>query len=173
MPTEQLILRRVFPVPVTFADLRRAAMTANPFPPFWIGPWSSMYKSECKRPEHGCHAQLADVRTWWHAAIKEATGALDEVYAVIDGHEVRVATVDKARATIDMRPESNIGRAFNDLLIKADEAGYWQRPHEVRHVIEETVMSTRIRDRIALNSFAVAVATEWTDALIVAAGDDK
>ena len=93
MPTEQLILRRVFPVPVTFADLRRAAMTANPFPPFWIGPWSSMYKSECKRPEHGCHAQLADVRTWWHAAIKEATGALDEVYAVIDGREVRVAIV--------------------------------------------------------------------------------
>lgn len=93
MPTEQLILRRVFPVPVTFADLRRAAMTANPFPPFWIGPWSSMYKSECKRPEHGCHAQLADVRTWWHAAIKEATGALDEVYAVIDGREVRVAII--------------------------------------------------------------------------------
>ena len=30
MPTEQLILRRTFPVPVTFADLRRAAMTALP-----------------------------------------------------------------------------------------------------------------------------------------------
>ncbi len=174
MPTEQLILRRTFPVPVTFADLRRAAMTANPFPPFWIGPWSSMYKSECKRPEHGCHAQLADVRTWWHAAIKEATGALDEVYAVIDGHEVRVAIVDKDRIL------SSTGFAYRGiagdldaLCIKADEAGYWQRPHEVRHVIEETMMSTRTRDRIALNSFAVAVATEWTDALIVAAGDDQ
>ena len=163
MPTEQLILRRVFPVPVTFADLRRAALYCAP-PPWFLG----IRHRRRRRP-----AIVKEVMTWWNAMLKESTGALDEVYAVIDGHEVRVATVDKARATIDMRPESNIGRAFNDLLIKADEAGYWQRPHEVRHVIEETMMSTRTRDRIALNSFAVAVATEWTDALIVAAGDDQ
>ena len=166
MPTEQLILRRVFPVPVTFADLRRAQESDKHFGVGYLDSWSVLKHSKATKRQ-------GKVLARWHAAIKEATGALDEVYAVIDGHEVRVATVDKARATIDMRPESNIGRAFNDLLIKADEAGYWQRPHEVRHVIEETMMSTRTRDRIALNSFAVAVATEWTDALIVAAGDDQ
>ena len=158
MPTEQLILRRVFPVPVTFADLRRAAMTANPFPPFWIGPWSSMYKSECKRPEHGCHAQLADVRTWWHAAIKEATGALDEVYAVIDGHEVRVAMVDRNASgyTLDSLTHQK-SRALHDLMEVADEAGYWQRPHEVRVDLEEPQMSHKTMARIAGNSFIVAV----------------
>ena len=159
MPTEQLILRRVFPVPVTFADLRRAAMTANPFPPFWIGPWSSMYKSECKRPEHGCHAQLADVRTWWHAAIKEATGALDEVYAVIDGHEVRVAVIAREGST-DLITEDFRAAHSEEmfaLLEKADEAGYWQRPHEVRHVLEESQMSHKTMARIAGNSFIVAV----------------
>lgn len=159
MPTEQLILRRVFPVPVTFADLRRAAMTANQFPPFWIGPWSSMYKSECKRPEHGCHAQLADVRTWWHAAIKEATGALDEVYAVIDGHEVRVAIViEGARGLVkqmlDDSPRMN--ERINDLLDEAARSGYWQHPHEVRHVLEESQMSHKTMARIAGNSFIVA-----------------
>ena len=132
MPTEQLILRRVFPVPVTDADNARAN------------------EIMAAAGEHPMDAFA------WHAAIKEATGAIDEVYAVIDGHEVRVATVDKARATIDMRPESNIGRAFNDLLIKADEAGYWQRPHEVRHVLEETQMSHKTMARITANSIAAA-----------------
>ena len=147
MPTEQLIIRRVFPVPVTDADNARAN------------------EIMAAAGEHPMDAFA------WHAAIKEATGALDEVYAVIDGHEVRVAIVTATTIT----PMAG-GRGMTQieaLLEKADEAGYWQRPHEVRHVIEETVMSTRIRDRIALNSFAVAVATEWTDALIVAAGDDQ
>ena len=166
MPTEQLILRRVFPVPVTFADLRRAQESDKHFGVGYLDSWSVLKHSKATKRQ-------GKVLARWHAAIKEATGALDEVYAVIDGHEVRVATVDKARATIDMRPESNIGRAFNDLLIKADEAGYWQRPHEVRHVLEESQMSHKTMASIAANSFAVAVATEWTDALIVAAGDDQ
>ncbi len=143
MPTEQLILRRVFPVPVTFADLRRAHESVDPD----MLAWLSM-RHILPRESNGLFA--------WHAAIKEATGALDEVYAVIDGREVRVATIDKARATINMRPESSIGRAFNDLLIAADEAGYWQRPHEVRHVLEEPQMSHKTMARIAGNSFIVA-----------------
>ena len=166
MPTEQLILRRVFPVPVTFADLRRAGESL----------WSSL--------DGKCRADLLFIRglrplmlgkyaTAWHAAIKESTGALDEVYAVIDGREVRVAVVAGVGEGAHAETTSVQAPQVNDLLIKADEAGYWQRPHEVRHVIEESMMSTRTRDRIALNSFAVAVATEWTDALIVAAGDDQ
>ena len=138
MPTEALILRRTFPVPVTFADLRRAH-------------WEMFHKEH-----HGARDAAEYKRIAWHAAIKESTGALDEVYAVIDGREARVATIDKARATIDMRPESSIGRAFNDMLIAADEAGYWQRPHEVRVDLEESQMSHRTMARIASNSFIVA-----------------
>ena len=43
-----------------------------------------------------------------------------------------------------------------DLLIKADEAGYWQRPHEVRHVLEESQMSHKTMASIAANSIAAA-----------------
>ena len=149
MPTEQLILRRVFPVPVTFADLRRAQESDKHFGMGYLDSWSLLKHSKATRRQ-------GKVLARWHAAIKEAPGALDEVYAVIDGQEVRVATVDKARATIDMRPESNIGRAFNDLLIKADEAGYWQRPHEVRHTLEESQMSHKTMNRIAQNSIIAA-----------------
>ena len=166
MPTEQLILRRVFPVPVTFADLRRAQESDKHFGVGYLDSWSVLKHSKATKRQ-------GKVLARWHAAIKEATGALDDVYAVIDGREVRVAVIDTIGKTIVMHGGSNIDSGLNDLLIKADEAGYWQRPHEVRHVIEETMMSTRTRDRIALNSFAVAVATEWTDALIVAAGDDQ
>ncbi len=168
MPTEQLILRRVFPVPVTFADLRRAQESDKHFGVGYLDSWSVLKHSKATKRQ-------GKVLARWHAAIKEATGALDEVYAVIDGHEVRVAVVAREGST-DLITEDFRAAHSEEmfaLLEKADEAGYWQRPHEVRHVIEETMMSTRTRDRIALNSFAVAVATEWTDALIVAAGDDQ
>ena len=153
MPTEQLIIRRDFPLPVTFADLRRAYAIA-----------------------HNCVVGITSaIPELWHAAIKEATGAVDAVYAVIDGREVLVAKVSVTTIT----PLAG-GRGMTQieaLLEKADEAGYWQRPHEVRHDIEETMMSHKTMARIAADSFAadkgvfaVAVATEWTDALVVAAG---
>ena len=164
MPTEQLILRRVFPVPVTFADLRRAQESDKHFGVGYLDSWSVLKHSKATKRQ-------GKVLARWHAAIKEATGALDEVYAVIDGREVRVGYI-KDREHVAFDKVHRTPQVW-DLLIKADEAGYWQRPHEVCHVIEETMMSTRTRDRIALNSFAVAVATEWTDALIVAAGDDQ
>ena len=137
MPTEQLILRRVFPVPVTFADLRRAYADAD-------AAWSRA---------------AVVFKTEWHAAIKEATGALDEVYAVIDGREVRVAIViEGARGLVkqmlDDSPRMN--ERINDLLDEAARSGYWQRPHEVRHVLEESQMSHKTMARIAGNSFIAA-----------------
>jgi len=143
MPTEQLILRRVFPVPVTFADLRRAHESVDPD----MLAWLSMRRI-LPRESNGLFA--------WHAAIKEATGALDEVYAVIDGREARVATVDKTGNNIMFRAGTNIDRALGGLLIAADEAGYWQRPHEVRVDLEEPQMSHKTMARIAGNSFIVA-----------------
>ena len=134
MPTEQLILRRVFPVPVTFADLRRAYADAD-------AAWSRA---------------AVVFKTEWHAAIKEATGAIDEVYAVIDGHEVRVAIVEGPGGTRNSVGPAVRSRDILDLLIKADEAGYWQRPHEVRHVLEESQMSHKTMASIAANSIAAA-----------------
>lgn len=148
MPTEQLILRRTFPVPVTFADLRRAHDSASPDARAWfaMGRWLSK------------HAGGVNLLTLWHAAIKESTGALDEVYAVIDGRDVRVATVDRDASgyTLDSLTHQK-SRALHDLMEVADEAGYWQRPHEVRHVLEESQMSHKTMARIAGNSFIVAV----------------
>ena len=143
MPTEQLILRRVFPVPVTFADLRRAYDLRVPFAL--------------------CGGEDGSKEQCWHAALKELTGALDEVYAVIEGREVRVATVDAGQDAESVNWcgawPANSGvmfRAMESLLIKADEAGYWQRPHEVRHVLEESQMSHKTMARIAGNSFIAA-----------------
>ncbi len=135
MPLEALILRRVFPVPVTDADNHRAD------------------EIMAAAGEHPMDA------TAWHAAIKEVTGALDEVYAVIDGREVRVAIViEGARGLVkqmlDDSPRMN--ERINDLLDEAARSGYWQRPHEVRHVLEESQMSHKTMARIAGNSFIVA-----------------
>ena len=135
MPTEQLILRRVFPVPVTDADNARA------------------HEIMAAAGDHPMDA------TAWHAAIKEVTGALDEVYAVIDGHEVRVAIViEGARGLVkqmlDDSPRMN--ERINDLLDEAARSGYWQRPHEVRHVLEESQMSHKTMARIAAKSIAAA-----------------
>jgi len=135
MPTEQLILRRVFPVPVTDADNARAN------------------EIMAAAGEHPMDAFA------WHAAIKEATGALDEVYAVIDGHEVRVAIViEGARGLVkqmlDDSPRMN--ERINDLLDEAARSGYWQRPHEVHHNLEEPQMSHKTMARITANSIAAA-----------------
>ncbi len=128
MPLEALILRRVFPVPVTDADNARAN------------------EIMADAGEHPMDAFA------WHAAIKDATGALDEVYAVIDGHEVRVATVaDNSTANI-LSGGPRIGALVNTLMTQADEAGYWQRPHEIMHTLEESQMSHATMKRVAENS---------------------
>ena len=117
MPVESLILRRCDPVPVTFADLKRAYFILA-------------FTKPSKVVEH------------WHAAIKESIGVIDEVYAVIDGHEVRVAIADQHSIDI-LGGLRHIAKDIADLLIKADEQGYWERPHEVVHVLEERAISRR------------------------------
>ena len=148
MPLEALILRRVFPVPVTFADLRRAAIDMST-PPWWADSWM-----QTKRQVGDDGRAL--IMQWWHAAIKEATGALDEVYAVIDGREARVATLDDNRGARIFTGGQHIGALVNTLMTRADEAGYWKRPHEVRVDLEESQMSHKTMARIAANSIAAA-----------------
>ena len=127
MPTiETLILRRSYPVPVTFADLRAAGHG------FWRKPSTKV-----------------------QSLLKEATGATDDIYAVIDGHEVRVATITGSgeSATANLFGCISAGQAAN-LLIAADEAGYWERPHDVRVVLQERPVSVAAVER--------AVNVGWT-----------
>lgn len=121
MNPEALILRRCYPVPVTFADLRAAALDCGA-PPWFLGQRKRRRASIVK-----------DVMMWWHAALKQVTSAIDEVYAVVDGREVRVAVVDKTLTGWLLHGElMSRSRALHDLMVRADEQGYWERPHEVR-----------------------------------------
>ena len=134
---EALILRRNYPVPVTFADLRRAAMSEPSWPP----------------------------RNVWHAALKSATGATDDVYAVVDGREVRVAVITTPCPMLDiwsirwldvahdMTWRTN---AIDDLCEAADEQGYWERPHEVRLDMQERVPSIKSIDAVVQRSLIEA-----------------
>lgn len=113
MNPEALILRRCYPVPVTFADLRAAAMCMGV-----SGP-----------PRN--HV----VRFAWQHCLKVQTGAIDEIYAVVDGREVRVATVRPCDGMTEYRivgEQRWPAKALDSLCQLADEQGYWERPHEVR-----------------------------------------
>ena len=68
----------------------------------------------------------------WHAALKSAIGATDDVYAVVDGREVLVARVRGMGEAREGFAFGATSRQILDVLIKADEQGYWERPHEVR-----------------------------------------
>ena len=122
MHPEALILRRCYPVPVSFADLRAAAdlfLTHTP----------------STRSIEAQGIPCRNIRAAWTKALKQVTGAIDEVYAVVDGHEVRVGyTVgDGARCLVHfVWAVPGIGYKVGDLLEVADRAGYWERPHEVR-----------------------------------------
>ena len=108
----ELILRRCYPVPVTFADLRATFV--------------------------GKHLMYS--RTNWTAALKAQTGALDEVYAVVDGREVRVATMD--RGNFETVADWLHRRALSDLAEHANREGYWERPHEVRLDLSQDELRT-------------------------------
>lgn len=111
MNPEALILRRCYPVPVIFADLRRA----------------------CHAMREGWFRGNELDRTAWSAELKEVTSAIDEVYAVVDGREVRVAIVSNGHTFKAVGDLDKFGRVLVDsLLAVADEQGYWERPHEVR-----------------------------------------
>ena len=134
MHPEALILRRCYPVPVTFADLRAAAKSIG------MLPWPSTRHME--RIAGNVYRPLAKYgRARWTVALEQVTGALDEVYAVVDGREVRVAVVmDAPLGGVGGRDEYATGgpewrtskRDVRNLLEVADEQGYWERPHEVR-----------------------------------------
>jgi len=121
MHPEALILRRCHPVPVTFADLRAAYLKVR---------WLCSGPRPIRKQVSSTYSQAAGA-TLFAAALKQVTGALDEVYAVVDGREVRVAVIDsKLRVLCDN--EMKIGAGLQGLLEVADEQGYWERPHEVR-----------------------------------------
>lgn len=111
-----LILRRRYPKPVTFADLREC----------YIGMFDP-------GPELIGYPDRRD----WHAALKEHASAIDEVYAVVDGREVRVAVLKGTMGIFEHVGETGpmwlgMGHDIGDLKDVADREGYWERPHEVR-----------------------------------------
>ncbi len=153
MHPEALILRRCYPVPVTFAE-RRQAYLEMPENLIAIsvhhveylakyGTWPKCRPSATQISEmRGSMAKVAaDTRRMYVSALKQVTDALDEVYAVVDGREVRVAVVmDAPLGGVGGRDEYAAGgpewrtskRDVRNLLEVADEQGYWARPHEVR-----------------------------------------
>ena len=90
------------------------------------------------------------VRQWWHAALKEATGASDDISAVTTAGEIRIGSVVDGAPCID---SSICGRwslairqgDIDNLLVHADDDGYWVCPHEVRLELRSKV------DRLAIH----------------------
>lgn len=137
MAPEALILRRCYPVPVTFADLRAAY-------PLYCADHGGDTRAEMLRYRRRnastfrkaqADGMLKVLRSAWSAALKQITGAIDEVYAVVDGREVRVATIDQDAHPATWRWFSGDARILpskvSELLAKADRDGYWEHPHEV------------------------------------------
>ena len=113
MHPEALILRRCYPVPVTFADLRAAYMFA--------------------------HARVVGIISAipeiWADALHAVTGSNDAVYAARDGREWRIAYILKHSDYTQICPidaDRPTEKVIRNLLEVADEQGYWERPHEVR-----------------------------------------
>lgn len=156
---ESLILRRNYPVPVTFADLRSAREIVVYAECPDCGPQRWTDEDGCCTT---CGADAMErLRTRWHAAIKEATGATDDVYAVVDGREVHVARAFGAKMEADWVGSwpANSGRmyiAVADLLETADEAGYWERPHEVRIDLQERIPTKRAIGKVVQRSLIEA-----------------
>ncbi len=134
MTPEALILRRCYPVPVTFADLRAAHV---------LLPSHDVMNEIWRKGGRVVGGSACLPAICWHAALKEATGAIDEVYAVVDGREVRVAIAGPHGAALcgawsDIR---KVEFRLCDLLDAADRAGYWERPHEVRIELQERTLT--------------------------------
>ena len=128
---EALILRRNYPVPVTFADLRRAR--------------------ENIAAQH-LRVHLA-MSTTWHTALKSATGATDDVYVVTDGRDRHLASTSRDEVFMGT---TILDRRVGDLMIKADEQGYWERPHEVRLDLQERVPTVKAIDAVVQRSLIEA-----------------
>ena len=140
---EALILRRNYPVPVMFADLRQASQATPP-------RWAIAHRVQAFRYSKEMGAL---VRQWWHAALKSATGATDDVYAVVDGREIHAGTV---RDKNNFKTKFVYLAALYDLLEKADKQGYWERPHEVRLDLQERAPSLASIDAVVQRSLIEA-----------------
>jgi hypothetical protein len=133
---EAFVLRRCYPVPVTFADLRSVATAVR------ISPWPSTRRME--RIEGNIYQPRAkECRRRWAAALKEQTSAVDEIYAVVDGREMRLAVVTSKGGvfTLNAFLHRTVENQVADLMNAADRAGYWDRPHEVRIDLQERSVS--------------------------------
>lgn len=137
MHPEALILRRCYPVPVTFADLRAAYQSrrcASCGGRGSVGRKTTHGEGVCKSCEGvGFGGACVFVsRKAWSFALKQVTSALDEVYAVVDGREVRVATMDCGNFNLLTDDGWRMRRVLESLQEVADEQGYWERSHDVR-----------------------------------------
>ena len=121
--TDMLTLRRAFPRPVTYADLKAAY-------PVLRARYGAFLSTANSHVAHILGRGL--IREYWHAALKEVTGAIDEVCTTtIDGNEVRVAVVtDGAAIEVDFSAP-NLQSVVGDLLDAAERANYWQAPHPI------------------------------------------
>jgi hypothetical protein len=144
---EALILRRNYPVPVTFADLRRAYGRAKQFAPV--------------RAFYGQTGRMT-----WAFMLKSATGATDDVYAVVDGREVHVARLhgpasehtEPSCMPLGLMGDESwmLAGGIIDLEVKADEQGYWERPHEVRLDLQTRAPSLASIDAVVQRSLIEA-----------------
>lgn len=123
-PQTTILLRRSYPVPVMFADLRAAATAVGHV-------WWSLTKHD-PSPTLRLAGDIFR-RKRWSDALKQVTNAIDEVYAVVDGREVRVAVANGGHAFEVVGEADKLTRVLVDsLLTEADEQGYWERPREIR-----------------------------------------
>lgn len=139
---EALILRRNYPAPVTFADLRRARAMCT-FKP-----------GLCAAPAY----RLPSTNIRWHVALKEATGAHDDISVVTTEGEVRIGAVVDGVPCIDSgicgRWSLSIRSTdVTNLVARARDLGYWECPHEVRFELTDA----RARDTV---SHTITDATE-------------
>ena len=150
---EALILRRNYPVPVTFADLRQARCDSD-----FVAPWEAAHAmgigtGKRRAAKFRRRPVSVTIARWWAASIKSATGATDDVYAVVDGREVHVARTSYDEVFLTSTP---FGEKVAALMEKADEQGYWERPHEVRLDLQERAPSLKAIDAVVQRSLIEA-----------------
>lgn len=154
---EALILRRNYPVPVTFADLRRAAMEGELVPKFRDKKTNRTGRLAHRASWFFGPKTHANIYRQWHADLKSTTGASDDVYAVVDGREVYLGRVADD-GIVDLIGDARGFRVTMvlPLMDEADRRGYWERPREVRLDLQERVPSLASIDAAVQRSLVEA-----------------
>lgn len=154
---EALILRRNYPVPVTFADLRRAALDGVLVPAFRRKAANLSGRLAHRASWYFGPKTKANIYRQWHADLRQATGASDDVYAVVDGREARVARATGGHGFEVVGDLGKFGRAAIDMLLTvADEQGYWERPHEVRIDFQPSIPTKMVIGKVVQRSLIEA-----------------